>query len=142
MKLYCLVNVKCCAIQAGIQALHSTARMMHKYHMNGQAWANLMIDTWMTHNETVVLLQGGVHKTLRDKVNLLNGQEVMPFDFFTEEDINDAYTSISILCSTEMVEDMKRLREEEVTKEDLAQNYSSGSAAEMLEFMAFARTIS
>lgn len=114
MKLYFLNNMYCQSTQAGIQALHAGMRLLKEYHSDGYI-ANegqRMVDKWFEDYETVVLLNAGNSTDLAYYLSLAkNSNEQVPYSSFNEPGLNDSLTSVAVLCSTEMVEDMKDMRE-------------------------------
>lgn len=112
MKLYTITNSKCLQIQAGIQGLHSTVELMLKYnvHANTPAPAKRIVYDWASNVKTVAVVNGGSHNQLVDFLSLLNQQHTIPFAEFKEEDLNDAITSISVVCTEEQVQNMAFIR--------------------------------
>lgn len=107
MKLYCLTNMYCQGTQAGIQAFHAGVRLIKEYE--GSHFST-MIDEWYYDHETVVVLNAGSHSSLEKYIQDLKQQGQVPYAEFKEFGLNDALTSIAVLCTTEMVEDMSVLR--------------------------------
>ncbi len=144
MKLYFLNNMYCQSTQAGIQALHAGIRLVKEYENSDLSY---MISDWYNNHETVVILNAGNSTDLDYYLKLLTSintdEESIPYSYFTEPGLNDSITSVAVLCSTEMVEDMKDMREKfEDTwlMERLSEKYGP-SLFELLSAMSRMRTI-
>lgn len=147
MKLYFLNNMYCQSTQAGIQALHAGIRLVTEYHSEDGYISNecqSMVDDWYHEHETVVLLNAGNSTDLAYYLSLAkNSNDQVPYSFFNEPGLNDALTSVAVLCSTEMVEDMKDMREnyeDTLWMSRLSEKYGP-SLFELLMSMSRMRTI-
>lgn len=145
MKLYCLTNNYCLGTQAGIQSLHATVNLMKKYYDDspyGTACVNTIHD-WTENHETVVMVKGGDHESLQHTMSLLElyaPEHNVPFAGFQEEGLNNAWTSVAVLCSTDMVDDMDAYRRRFITDDEMYEKYND--FASVLIPMAMARTTS
>lgn len=149
MKLYFLNNMYCMGQQAGIQALHAGMRLIYSYQSNEftDSECQKMVNDWYHNHETVVLLNAGNSTDLSYYLSLIKMSstvsEQLPYSFFNEPGLNDSLTSIAVLCSTEMVEDMKDIREnyDDVSwMSRLSEKYGP-SLFELLSSMSRMRTI-
>ncbi|EON7861505.1 hypothetical protein ACSGOQ_005241 [Escherichia coli] len=107
MKLYCLTNMYCQGVQAGIQAFHAGVKLIKEYE--GTAFSTI-IDEWYYDHETIVVLNAGGHDKLNSYYDDLCKQGKVPFAKFNEAGLNDATTCVAVLCTSEMVEDMSVMR--------------------------------
>lgn len=143
MKLYCLTNMYCQGVQAGIQAFHAGIRLVKEYEndtCSGSYYSN-MINEWYNDHETIVVLNAGDHSSLQDYYTLLSQQTSMPYAKFNESGLNNALTSIAVLCTEEMVEDMKIIRGGDLMlKLELTKQYSPNTYA-VLEAISSMRTL-
>ena len=143
MKLYALTNMYCMGIQAGIQCQHSTAQMMFKYLSNPHEQPELskMVSTWATEYNTTVVVNAGDHEHLKHMLEtLLENQDIIPFCEFKEPGINNAYSSISLICTEQMVQQMKSYRENTLDFIDLKEQYGY-AVANILTQIAIMRTM-
>lgn len=140
MKMYFYNNSKCMGPQTGIQAVHSVASLMVKYEDDSVLNSKFvdMIYKWATVHKTVAVLKGGGHHELEFMLQLLNGNTHSPYAEFREEDLNDSLTSIAILCTDEMVDDMDAYRRKFISDDEMHDKYNM--FADVLIFLAVART--
>lgn len=140
MKLYFYNNSKCMGPQSGIQALHAAVELLTKYYDDSELHSKFvdMIHTWATKHKTVVVLNGGSHYDLQSMLLQLKGNKESPYAYFNEEDLNDALTSVAILCTQDMVDDMEALRRKFISEDELFDKY--GSYGSVLTLLAYART--
>lgn len=144
MKLYCLTNMYCNGIQAGIQAFHAGIRLVKEYENDtcSGSYYSTMINEWYNDHETIVVLNAGDHSSLLAYHDLLSQQASIPYAKFNEPGLNHALTSIAVLCTEEMVEDMKTMRSGDLMlKLELAKQYSPNTYA-VLEAISSMRTVS
>lgn len=142
MKMYFVNNSYCKGVQAGIQALHSAIRLLTKYEddsVNGTKCVDMITD-WVNNHETVALLNGGNHADLMDFYSIMESTDTFPFALFREEGLNDAASSIAVLCSTEQVQDMSDYRNGIITEKDLEYRYGYVESI-ILSKLALMRTI-
>lgn len=113
MKLYLLVNSYCTGKQAYIQAMHAGFDLLMKYHDDSTYGTKCvdMITDWYNNHKTVVVLNAGNSDMLHYYETILDAQQTVPYDVFCEPGLDGAMTAIAILASTEMVEDMKHMRD-------------------------------
>jgi hypothetical protein len=105
-------------IHAGIQTQHSTAELFVKYPMTNSTTSHMgsFIYNWAMNYKTTIILNGGMHESLRDLLELLEEweqtarYEVFPFAPFYEPGVNNALTSISIVMDSVAIEFMSRIR--------------------------------
>lgn len=142
MKLYSLVNMYCSGVHAGIQTQHATVRLLRKYHSETDNSHYLIsaVEEWADRHETTVVLNGGDHYSLMEWTTQLGYWDNVPFAEFREPGLNNALTSVVLVCSTEMVDDMAKIRAKEITEEELIHKYYS-LGAEILTKLAYMRTI-
>lgn len=141
MKLYCLVNNYLEGVRAGVQALHASTKLMSKYEDDSKYGTKCvdMINEWDQIHETVVLVYGGDHDDLSCTYNFLDGAEEIPFAKFHEPGMNGALTSVAMLCSTEMVDDMDAYRRKFITDDEMYDKYPE--LGSVLIRTAMARTV-
>lgn len=113
MKLYLLSNSYCTGKQAYIQGMHSGFELLMKYFDDSEYGSKCvdMIDEWHNEHKTVVVLNAGDSASLYNYLHLLDEQNKVPYAEFRESGLDNALTAIAVLCSTEMVEDMKYMRD-------------------------------
>lgn len=142
MKLYSLTNMYCEGVHAGIQCQHSTVRLLRKYSPDADLSWRLIeaVDEWAGIHETTILVAGGNHESMQEWLSDLNYWNEVPFAEFYEPGMNNCLTSISFVCSTDMVDDMAMYRRREVDEEQLNTKYGP-SGASILMRLALARTV-
>lgn len=143
MKLYALTNMYCMGIQAGIQCQHSTAQMMFKYLSDPREQPELskIVSTWATEYNTTVVVNAGDHEKLKHILeNFLEHQTIIPYAEFKEPGINNSYSSISLICTEQMVNHMKSYRESTLDFIDLKEIYGY-EVANILSLIATMRTM-
>lgn len=140
MKMYFYNNAKCMGPQMGIQALHAAVEVLTKYSDDSTLNSKFvdMLYTWATEHKTVVVLNGGSHYDLEQMISWLNENKHSPYAYFTEEDLNDSYTSVAILCTQDMVDDMDAYRRKFMSDDEMHDKYES--YATVLIELALART--
>lgn len=142
MKLYALTNMYCDGIHAGIQCQHSTVELLRKYTNDTSSRSKLdgMVEDWADHHKTTVLIQGGNHQGMKEWLADLEHWDGVPFAEFYESGMNYCLSSISLVCSTEMVEDMADYRNQVTDDLDMYNKYGA-EGSEILKRIALARTV-
>jgi|AGFS01.1.fsa_nt_gi hypothetical protein len=131
MKLYLLTNMYCGGNHPGIQGVHSAVELVVKYTSDDRDFPELseQVLDWATEHKTVIMLKSGMaHDGLAEltetldklqsdvSINRMKDQlyqqkyPIVPFAEFKEPGLNNTITSIAVLCTTKMVEDMEQLR--------------------------------
>lgn len=140
MKMYFYNNAKCMGIQAGIQPLHAVVELLVKYEDDSvlnSKFVDMSYD-WAVNHKTVAVLKGGGHHDLEMMLSLLQGNTHSPFAEFREEDLNDSLTSIAVLCTDDMVDDMAAYRKKFISDDEMHEKY--GTYADVLIILALARS--
>lgn len=147
MKLYLLTNMYCGGQHPGIQGQHATVRLMTKYlHNDDYPVLKKQVLDWAMNHETTVLLNSGMgHPDLQDLLLNLDSNELSKnnhaaFASFQEPGMNNSITSIAVLCSTEMVNDMGLLRSGLRSEEHIVKQYGK-VIGDLLIKMAYMRTV-
>ena len=113
-RFYAFGNYYLSSIQQGIQALHVVTEMFTKYEYDSTEYKQL--HNWANKHKTVVLLNGGNAKALKDMYALFNEwvQEGMTFPFakFNEDmqSLDGALTSTGIVLPAYIYNGAKALR--------------------------------
>lgn len=101
---YFVVNRYMLGLQAGIQAGHCAAELVHEHHSNS------VVKQWVTKDKVMIVLHGGGHSDLR-KLFKISQKMKIPSSIFHEglEDLNGAATCVGMVLSDSLVEKMKTL---------------------------------
>lgn len=118
MRLYSITNMYMAGIHAGIQTQHSTVRLFVKYDKDGGDTfpQEALLFDWAINHETTVVLNGGMHDSLKELLELFEKWEkkevndVLPFAPFFEPGVNNALTSISVIMPQNAIDFMSRIR--------------------------------
>ncbi|EON7637338.1 hypothetical protein ABV23_RS02435 [Escherichia coli] len=137
VKLYCLTNMYCQGVQAGVQAFHAGIKLVKEYE--GTVFSTL-IDEWYNEHETIVILNAGNQDKLTTHYENLSKQGKVPFAKFNEPGLNDTLTSVAVLCTEEMIDDMALMRTNDPMS-DLQLFSKYGHMYETLKAMSTMRTI-
>lgn len=161
MKLYLLTNMYVGGQHPGIQGVHSAVRLVAKYASDDRDFPELtqQVFDYVDNHETVVMLQSGMdHTGLSTVVKDLDEAEkaasffrtrlgehtaqypLVPFAEFKEPGLNNSITSVAVLCSTKMVDDMSELRKEELTPRYMVSTYGE-VLGELLIKMTYMRLV-
>jgi hypothetical protein len=89
LRLYVFTNFYLSSIQHGIQAAHVCTELTSKYRMK-KSRAALMLKSWEERDKTIIMLNGGMEKDLRESYNRIehldNSRGMQyPFVCFFEE---------------------------------------------------------
>lgn len=138
MKLYLLTNMYVGGTHPGIQGVHSAIELVTKYTYDGRDFPELeeQVVTFTEQHKTVVMLRSGMdHTALQELVNNLDQLhgavsfartriedyqpdfQLLPFAEFKEPGLNNTITSVAVLCTSEMVNDMAELRKGELSEQ-------------------------
>lgn len=129
----------------GIQGVHSAIELVTKYTYDGRDFPDLeeQVVEYTEQHKTVVMLRSGMdHSELNKLVNELDDIErnvrllniktsndyqptypLLPFAEFKEPGLNNSITSVAVLCTTEMVNDMAELRKGELSEQYMLSVY-------------------
>ena len=162
MKLYLLTNMYMGGTHPGIQGVHSAIELVTKYTYDGRSFPELeqQVIEYTEQHKTVVMLRSGMdHTALQELVyNLdqLHGAvsfartrmeeyqpdfPLLPFAEFKEPGLNNSITSVAVLCTSEMVNDMAELRKGELTERYMVSIYGE-VVGELLMKMAYMGLVS
>lgn len=98
----------------GIQAQHSTARLMYKY-LSGETSQRSIVEKWVTQHETTIALRGGDHTRLEilyDKIVDLGDRFPYPYAEFSEPGLNYSLTSIAVILDQYALDAFNAVRKE------------------------------
>ena len=142
MKLYALTNMYCEGKHAGIQCQHSTVELLRKYENDTCSVGELdgMVTDWADNHKTTILVQGGNHQGMLEWLADLEHWDKVPYAEFYEPGMNYCLSSISLVCSTEMVDDMSDYRNRVIDDLDMFNKYGS-TGSEILKRIALSRTV-
>lgn len=161
MKLYLLTNMYVGGQHPGIQGVHSAVRLVAKYTGDERDFPELtdQVFDYVDNHETVVMLQSGMdHSSLFDLVKSLDDIEMgvfhrsmslgeydteypmVPFASFNEPGLNNTITSVAVLCTTQMVDDMNELRNGELSEQYMVSVYGK-TLGELLIKMTYMRLV-
>lgn len=121
MRAYFLTNMYLSPIQKGIQTAHATAELFLKYHDSKETEKNILME-WARDHKTMIVLDGGNHKSLEKINHLLSGYgpEVhLPVACFREDEqsLNGAMTAVAVVLPERMYEAMSLMRQShDITK--------------------------
>lgn len=162
MKLYLLTNMYIGGTHPGIQSVHSAIELVTKYTYDGRDFPELeeqVVEFTEQHKTAIILRSGMDHKGLQELVNDLDGIErsvlharmrlgeyavkypMLPFAEFKESGLNDSITSVAVLCTSEMVNDMAELRKGELGERYMVSVYGE-VVGELLMKMAYMELVS
>lgn len=162
MKLYILTNMYIGGTHPGIQGIHSAIELVTKYTYDGRDFPELeeQVVTFTEQHKTVVMLRSGMdHTALQELVNNLDQLhgavsfartriedyqpdfQLLPFAEFKESGLNNTITSVAILCTSEMVNDMAELRKGELSERYMVSVYGE-VVGELLMKMAYMGLVS
>lgn len=163
MKLYLLTNMYMGGTHPGIQGVHSAIELVTKYTYDGRNFPELeqQVIEYTEQHKTVVMLRSGMdHTALNTLVKELDGIEssvslfraklgddyqpkypLLPFAEFKEPGLNYSITSVAVLCTSEMVNDMAELRKGELTERYMVSIYGE-VVGELLMKMAYMGLVS
>lgn len=115
MRAYFFGNMYLSSIQQGIQAAHVIAEMSVKYYgaMDGGDSTGNSFYEWASFHKTMILLNGGYSKTIRELVTFFDHAEnPYPWEQFHEgEDaLDSALTSVGIILPEKIYEGASQLR--------------------------------
>ena len=109
LRCYTFTHFMLSSIQQGIQSGHAAVELFNKYDnfANGNPVANVLWD-WAKNDKTMVCLNGGNSKALRELYSFLDVREVNPFPYSTfnedEESFENVLTSIAIVLPARIFE--------------------------------------
>lgn len=161
MKLYLLANMYVGGQHPGIQGVHSAVRLVAKYLSDDRDFPELaeQVLDYVDNHETVVMLQSGMdHVGLYETAKSLDQLEsavshtrmrlgeyelkfpMVPFASFAEPGLNNTITSVAVLCTTKMVDDMNELRKGELSAQYMVSVYGE-LLGELLINMTYMRLV-
>ncbi len=115
LRCYTFTHFMLSPIQQGIQSGHASVELFNKYDnfANGNPVTNALWD-WAKNDKTMVCLNGGNSKALRDLYDFLDMGEANPFPYVNfyedEESFENVMTSIAIVLPARIFETAELMR--------------------------------
>lgn len=132
---YFFGNMYLSQIQQGIQSAHVIQAMSTRYTNFHSSDAAFMFQRWMDEDRTMIVLNGGTQRDLKDLMlqlnSLTNHGSTYPVSYFEEEEdaLNGALTCVGIILpeyvynDSILMEDAINLRVEDVRLHELIKSY-------------------
>jgi hypothetical protein len=115
MRFYAFCNYYLSSLQQGLQAAHVLTEMSMKARLKGgQYWQQY--DNWASDHKTIILLNGGNDKDLRELLTFFNTPNPYLYASFCEDQqsLNGAMTCVGIILPENIYESSAALRRSEL----------------------------
>lgn len=119
IRCYTFTNFMLSPIQQGIQSGHASMELVNKY-MVSDGWVDgyaIQVADWITKHKTIICLNGGNAKGIREWLELLNvgelnGHNKFPFAPFFEDEqsLDGSLTSVAVVLPARIFEGAAALR--------------------------------
>ena len=111
MRFYAFCNYYLSSLQQGLQAAHVLTEMSMKARLKGgQYWRHY--DNWASDHKTIILLNGGNDKDLRELLTFFNMSNPYLYGSFCEDQqsLNGAMTCVGIILPENIYETVAAIR--------------------------------
>lgn len=115
MRFYAFCNYYLSSLQQGLQAAHVLTEMSMKARLKGgQYWRHY--DNWASDHKTIILLNGGNDKDLRELLTFFNMSNPYLYGSFCEDQqsLNGAMTCVGIILPENIYESTAAIRRSEL----------------------------
>lgn len=111
MRFYAFCNYYLSSLQQGLQAAHVLTEMSLKARLKGGQYCH-QYDNWASDHKTIILLDGGNDKDLRELLTFFNMSNPYLYGSFCEDQqsLNGAMTCVGIILPENIYETVAAIR--------------------------------
>jgi len=111
MRFYAFCNYYLSSLQQGLQAAHVLTEMSLKARLKGGQYCH-QYDNWASDHKTIILLNGGNDKDLRELLTFFNMSNPYLYGSFCEDQqsLNGAMTCVGIILPENIYETVAAIR--------------------------------